>query len=99
MTVPPPRVLAVKEGPSPLIYIVDTAAMVRIVDATTGEDMLKVPVPAHTVVAVNAASGIQIGGATMKLGPLPADHRFAIYLESNEENIIRQGAVRPGGNP
>jgi hypothetical protein len=41
---------------------------------------------------------VQIGGGT-KAGPLPADHQYAIYLESSEESITRQGIIRPGGRP
>ena len=99
LPVPPTAVRPVREGASPLVYLVETAALVRVVDATSGEELLRVPVPAHTIVAVNASVGVQIGGATMKLGPLPADHQYAIYLESNEESITRQGIIRPGGRP
>jgi len=99
LAVPPSPARPVQQAPAPLVYLVETAALVRVVDATSGEELLRVPVPAHTIVAVNASVGVQIGGATMKLGPLPADHQYAIYLESNEESITRQGIIRPGGRP
>ncbi len=83
------------EGPSPLVYLVESATTVRVADQTSNEDLLRVPVPAKTLIAVSERSGISVGGATMKLGPLPEGHRFAIYLESSEENIFRRGTVRP----
>jgi hypothetical protein len=93
--VPPQPPMAVKEGGVPLVYLVETDQMVRVADETAHEDLLKIPVPARTIIAITEA-GVSVGGATMKMGPLPSDHRYAIYLESNETNIYRTGIVRPG---
>jgi hypothetical protein len=93
---PPQQQHAVKEGSLPLVYMVESATSIRVVDETDHQDLLKIPVPAHTIIGVDANKGVSVGGATMKLGPLPGDHKYAIYLESSEENIVRSGTIRPG---
>jgi hypothetical protein len=93
---PPQQAMPVVQGAAPLVYLVESATIVRVVDTTANQDLLRVPVTARTLIAVDANAGVRIGGATMKLGPLPAEHRYAIYLESNEENIVRSGTIRPG---
>ncbi|HMB96781.1 MAG TPA: hypothetical protein VKK61_12130 [Tepidisphaeraceae bacterium] len=93
--VPQQPPMAVKEGGVPLVYLVETSAMVRVADETAKQDLLSIPVPGKTIIAVSEG-GVSVGGATMKLGPLPSDHRYAIYLQSNETNVIRTGTIRPG---
>jgi len=87
--------MAVKEGGVPLVYLVELAGTVRVADETTHQDLLRVPVPGRTIVAITEG-GVSIGGATLKLGPLSGDHRYAIYLESDQTNIYRNGEIRPG---
>jgi hypothetical protein len=93
--VPPQPALAVKEGGLPLVYLVESSTTVRVVDETDKQDLLSVPVPARTIIAITAG-GVSVGGATMKLGPLSGDHRYAIYLASDQTNIYRNGEIRPG---
>jgi hypothetical protein len=92
---PPARPTPVKEGPIPLVYLLESPAMIRVADSTENQDLLRMPVSQRTIIAVTAG-GVTIGGATMKLGPLPTDHRYTIYLENTESNYIRTGAERPG---
>jgi hypothetical protein len=76
--------------------MVESPTIVRIANITSGEDMLRIPVAGRTLIAVDSSAGIRVGTATMKLGPLPAGHTYAIYLESNQTNVFRRGSVRPG---
>jgi hypothetical protein len=96
LAMPPQQAHPAKEGRLPLAYMVESATTIRVVDATSNQDLLRLPVPAHTIVGVDAKKGVTISGATMKLGPLPSDHNYSIYLESSEENIVRSGTIRPG---
>lgn len=96
IAVPAQPVLPVKQGTLPLIYMVETATMLRVADLDSGEDLLRMPVSARTVIAIDPQVGVRIGSATMKLGPLPAAHRYAIFLESSESSYYRQGKIRPG---
>jgi hypothetical protein len=96
VSVPPQQVAAVKQGSAPLLYMVESAAVVRVADLTSGQDLLRMPVTARTVVAVDSSAGVRVGSATMKLGPLPAGHVYGIFLESAETNVLRRGSIRPG---
>ena len=96
LAMPAQKPLPVTEGPAPLVYLVEVAATVRVMDTTANQEFLKINVPGRTLVAVHELAGIRIGGATIKMGPLPAGHRFAIFLESKEPNVMRRGTIRPG---
>lgn len=96
---PAQAVAPVKEGPAPLVYVVETDARVRVVDMTTGTQLLDMPVMARQIVSVNPELGVQVGGATMAPGRLARDHRYGIYILSNRENVVRSGRVRPSGTP
>jgi len=96
IAVPQQEARPVKEGFAPLIYMVETDQIVRIVDVTANVDLLTMPVMARQIVSVNPDVGVQISGATMRMGSLPRDHRYAIYLQNNQQNIMRVGKIRPG---
>jgi len=91
----PQEPMPVKEGGIPLVYLLESPSMVRVVDATAKQDLLTLPMPGKTIIAITEG-GVSVGGATMKLGPLPSDHRYQIFLQSNETNVIRSGSIRPG---
>jgi hypothetical protein len=99
IAVPPQPARPVKEGPAPLVYLVEADTVVRVVDLTTDTELLNMPVMARQIVAVNPDLGVQVGGATMRRGSLPADHRYGIFLQSTTENVSRTGLVRPGRQP
>jgi hypothetical protein len=96
---PPQTPRPIVEGVAPLVYLVETTATVRVIDGTTNRELTRVDVPARTLVAVHERAGVRVGGATILMGPLPAGHRYAIFLESKEPNVIRQRTVRPGLPP
>lgn len=89
----------VKEGPAPLVYLVEANCVVRVMDMTDNVELFSMPVMARQIVAVNADVGIQVGGATMKPMRLSPEHRYGIYILSNQENVSRSVRVRPGGVP
>jgi hypothetical protein len=93
--VPPQPPMAVKEGGLPLVYLLEIGTTVRVTDETANEDLLTIPVPGKTIIAITEG-GVSVGGATMKMGPLPDDHRYAIYLATDQTNIYRTGEIRPG---
>lgn len=97
IAVPPQPAHAVKEGPAPLVYMVESDSVIRVVDQTANVELLLVPVMSHQIVVVNPDIGVQVGGATMKPGRLAPDHRYGIYIQSNQENVQRIGSMRPGG--
>jgi hypothetical protein len=93
--VPPQPPMAVKEGGLPLVYLVEIGTTVRVADETANQDLLTIPVPGRTIIAITEG-GVSVGGATMKMGPLPDDHRYAIYLATDQTNVYRTGEIRPG---
>jgi hypothetical protein len=96
MSTPAQPVMPVKQGGAPLAYMVESASMVRVMDMTNGQELLRLPVQSRTLVSVDSSAGVRVGTATMKLGPLPAGHTFGIFLESGQSNVYRRGSVRPG---
>lgn len=92
----PQPAMPVKVGAAPLYYLVETASQLRIADATNGKDLGQFMAPGRTIVAIDEAVGVRVGDQTVLRGPLPANHRYAIYLESTEENVVRTGTIRSG---
>lgn len=84
------------QGPAPLAYLVGTDSFVRVMDLTDNIELLAMPVMARQMVSVIPDLGVQVGGATMKPMRLNPQHRYGIYISSNQENISRTGRVRPG---
>ena len=86
----------VKEGAAPLVYLVDTGAVIRVRDATASRDLARSPVAARTVVRVDGRLGVIYGRETVFAGPLPEGHRYSIVVDPAGDNVARQGTVRPG---
>lgn len=99
IAVPAQPARPVKEGPAPLVYMVEADTVVRVVDLTTNVELLNMPVIARQIVSVNPDLGVQVGGATMRRGSLPADHRYGIFLQSATGNVSRTGLIHPGRQP
>ena len=85
----------VKQGPAPLVYIVETAGSVVVVDLNTQQRLASGTVAARTIVRVEARGGVIFGDQHALPGPLPGDHQYGIYLESNQVNEIRNQTVGP----
>lgn len=85
---------AVKEGPAPLVYLVETAATIRVRDASANRDLAQAVVPGRRMVRVDARSGVVYGGDTLVRGPLPADHHYVIFVQLPGENVARQGTFQ-----
>ena len=76
----------------PLAYLVETTGGVRVVDETTSLSLAQTTAPGRSVVSIDEVHGVSIGGINFTAGPLPADHRYAVYFESggfNPEEDIR----------
>jgi hypothetical protein len=89
--------VAVVEGPSPLAHIFDIGGPVRVVDLTSNIRLLSTDVPARTLVRVDDRNGVTVGLENLVPGPLPAGHRYGIFVDPVTPNVIRQG-VGPAGD-
>lgn len=100
INVPPEAQTArpVRQGKLPLVYLVETATTVRIVDVTNSAELLQMPVQGKTTISLTENNGLRIGGAPMRFLTLPGDHVYEIYLQSSvsNPNQFRTGVVRPG---
>lgn len=85
--------MAVAAGPLPLLYIFPQASSVRIVDETLGQDIAQGAVDAQTLVRIDAKKGVLFGQRAIAGGPLPASHRYGIYLVPVNEGVWRSGVV------
>jgi hypothetical protein len=84
--------LPVKEGSMPLAYLVETTGGVRVLDETTNQSLAQTTAAGRSIVSIDALHGVNIGGINFTAGPLPADHRYAVYFESggfNPEEDVR----------
>jgi hypothetical protein len=78
--------LPVKEGSMPLAYLVETTGGVRVVDETTNSALAQTTATGRSIVSIDAVHGVSIGGINFTAGPLPADHRYAVFFESGGFN-------------
>jgi hypothetical protein len=85
----------VKEGPAPLVYLVEAGAVIRVHDMNAKRDLTRSFVPARSIVRVDARNGVIYGDETVLPGPLAADHRYVIFVDPTGENVARQGVVQP----
>lgn len=96
--VPVPRrsgPVVVKEGRAPLAYITESAGAIRVADRTDGRDLAGARVLARTLVRVDEQNGVIFGREQLLRGPLPEGHTYIIYLEPDEENVIRRTTIGP----
>ena len=86
---------AVRQGPAPLVYLVETGALIRVRDETDKTDLAQAHAPGRSIVRVDSRRGVIYGDRTLLPGPLPADHRYVIFVDPTGENVARQGVVQP----
>jgi hypothetical protein len=86
---------AVKEGAAPLVYLVESGAVIRVHDQTSKRDLARGFAAPRSIVRVDGRRGVIYGDDTLLAGPLPEDHRYVIFVEPAGENVARQGVVQP----
>jgi hypothetical protein len=64
-----------------LSFILGPGGPVRIVDITTGQTVVTATAPVQATIKVDAAQGISIANQTLTPGPLPAGHRYEVWLD------------------
>jgi hypothetical protein len=74
--------VALAEGAAPLICELQANGFIRVVDRSSGTLLARAQVQAGQIVAIDAQHGVLLGGVPLS-GPVPADHRYAIYLDIN----------------
>jgi hypothetical protein len=87
--------VAVAEGEAPLIHLFDVGGPVRVVDTTSKTQLVSSVLADRTLLSIDARRGIVAGSTVLAPGPLPAGHRYTIYVDPTTENVYRRGIGRP----
>ena len=76
----------VKSGAAPLNFRISSAGVLRILDTTDNANSLVVStaIPASSNVNIDQLKGVSVNGTVVKAGPLPAQHRYALYLNAQQ---------------
>ena len=82
--------VAVTEGPAPLAHIFDVGGPVHVMDTTSNIRIAAGVVPNRTLVRVDQRLGVIFGKQTITPGPLPAEHRYAIFADPTTDNTYRR---------
>jgi hypothetical protein len=85
----------VKEGAAPLVYLVESGAVIRVHDQTSKRDLARSFAAPRSIVRVDGRRGVIYGDNTLFAGPLPEGHQYVIFVEPAGENVARQGVVQP----
>jgi hypothetical protein len=86
----------IKQGPSPLVYLVEGAGTLRFVDITANENELaRALVQPRQIVRIDARRGVMLGETVLRPGPLPTDHTYGIWLEPDPSNYSTNSIVNP----
>jgi len=93
---PPAPDLPVKRGPAPLVYMVESATSIRVVDMDSGATVASAFAAAHSIVSIDESAGVRVGADQLVKGPLPAGKTYGIYLENQSENEFDSQFIRPG---
>ena len=88
--------LPVKQGPSPLAYIVESGGSIRIVDAGNGATIATGIASPRSIVSVDENAGVRIGNELIVKGPMASGRVYQIYLDQQSENVMTHELMRPG---
>jgi hypothetical protein len=86
--------VAVKEGPAPLFYLVETPGVFRVHDLTEGKDLARADAAGRSIVRVDGRTGVVFGHETLVPGPINTEHRYVIYRDPTGPSMSRQGTFQ-----
>ena len=91
----PAAPVPVKEGPAPLVYLVESTATLRIMDQSANRFLAETVASPRTIVRVDERNGIIAGSDQLVAGPLPPGRRYVILVVPDDVNVLRHGNVQP----
>ncbi|MDB5322721.1 MAG: hypothetical protein JWN40_4352 [Phycisphaerales bacterium] len=68
-------------GPATLNYLVGPGGPIHVIDLTTGKTIATAVAPVQAVIVVDQTKGVIVANKVVKAGPLPAGHRYEIWLD------------------
>ena len=69
---------------APLTYMLGSGGEIRVVDADTQKVIVTTTAPPQAVIVVDQAAGVSVANTVVKPGPLPAGHKFELWLNTNK---------------
>ena len=76
----------VKSGGAPLNFRISSAGTLRILDTTDNNTLVvSTAIPSASNVNIDSTKGVTVNGTVVKAGPLPAQHRYALYVNSSPQ--------------
>jgi hypothetical protein len=84
----------IKVGPSPLVYLVESDAVIRIVDMEGNKTLAEGPAQAREIVSIDDRLGVRIGEQVLVKGPLGSGRNYGIYVLTGEGSAVRRGRER-----
>ncbi len=85
----------VREGRSPLVYLLPAGGSLRVVDTTSGAEIATTPAESRSILRIDDLTGVTLGPVTLLKGPLPPGRAYAIYLSTGSENQLRRDVSSP----
>lgn len=85
----------VKTGTLPLVYLAEMTTTVRVVDQTSNNVLTDAVLSPRTILSIDERNGIVAGIEQIVAGPLPASHRYTIFVVPDDVNISRTGRIKP----
>lgn len=80
----------IARGPSPLVRIIDVGGPLRVMDLTANVQLAAITVPNGSLVRVDDEHGVMVNETSVRPGPLPSGHQYAISAEATTSNSIRR---------
>src|SRR5947208_577547 len=82
----------VAQGALPLVYQMQQNGTVRVMDATTGTQLAATILRSMDIIRITTR-GV-VAGESQFAGPLPADHRYTIYLQPAPEPVMEKSEAQ-----
>jgi hypothetical protein len=70
-------------GAAPMQYLLASGGPVRIMDITTGKQVVKTDVPPQSMIKIAENTGVWVGDNRVMVGPLEPGHQYEIWLDRN----------------
>ncbi len=85
----------VRQGPLPLVYMVESHVTVTVTDATSGAQLAAAPAEPATLVRVEPKRGVFFNTRQIVPGPLDPQHNYAIFVQMDGASSIRSETIAP----
>ena len=86
----------VREGPTPIVFLLPADGALRVVDKTAGHDIAAASAQSRSILRIDDRTGVTLDRQTLVKGPLPQGHEYSIFLTTGSENVIERGVLSPG---